>query len=341
MKKISSLVIASSLCLAFLNFSSIAHADASVSCESDKTTIAFSNISKIEEPCHFVKAIVFIDGIEINVPGLGQSLVQADLLTSGIEQEKVVWQNLDGTIGASYLGEVKGFAIDQVTAANLLSGQLVDGGGSGTSDPGCASTSFQEHGYRHSEAYNWWYKSAGESSAVALARVKEAVDQWRFPKNRCNLESFATNFKASFMGSTGTNSTMTLSGGCSTQTDNKNLISWGALPEDTLGRTCTLVDNYLGLIIETDIRLKLFSSTAQSFFDLPDTSICGIGDYLLVTTVAHEVGHAIGLAHADLSAHQLMSPNSPECIHDVVGLAPGDYLGLKQHYGVKGLYEAV
>jgi hypothetical protein len=341
LKRNFSPIIALSLGLSFLNFSSTAQADGSVSCDSDKSTIDFSNLSKIEEPCHFVRVIVFSDGIEMNVPDLGQTLVQADLLTSGIEQEKVVWQNLDGTIGASYLGEVNGFAMNQVTEANLFGWSLVDGGGGAAPDPGCASTSFQENGYRHAEAYKWWYKSDGESSAVALARVKEAVDQWRFPKNRCNLESFATNFKASFMGSTGTNSTMTLPGGCSTQTDNKNLISWGALPADTLGRTCTLVDNYQGLIIETDIRLKLFSSTAQSFFDLSDTSICGIGDYLLVTTVAHEVGHAIGLAHADQSSYQLMSPNSPECIHDFLGLAPGDYLGLKQHYGVKGLYEAV
>jgi len=315
-------------------------AESSTDCGVISPVVNFDELSMDLKGCSANDGISFPDGSFVEIPSPGQALASSRLLAFGVEQEAIVWRNPDGTIGASYQGEVKGFSAQVPQTQNLLSGMLVDGGLNGITDAGCYSNSYSEHLWKHSEVYNWWYSPSGESSTRALARAKDAVDQWRFPKNRCNLDTFQTNFKASFMGVTDTSSSLSKANGCYGSKDAKNIISWGELPTGTLGRTCTEYNVASGMIIETDIRLNL-SMAQNQFFDLADSTLCGVGDYLLVTTLAHEVGHAIGLGHAAETASQLMSPFSPQCTVDFIGLAPGDYLGLKQHYGVRGLYEAI
>ncbi len=319
------------------NASEVEH---SANCGIVSPVLIFEELSMDLKVCNANYGITFPDGTFMEIPSPGQAVASSRLLAFGVEQEAIVWQNPDGTVGASYQGEVKGFSAQVTQTQNLLNGMLVDGGQNEITDVGCYSNSYSEHLWKHSQVYNWWYSPAGESSTQALARAKDAVDQWRFPKNRCNLESFQTNFKASFMGVTDTSSSLSKANGCYGSKDAKNIISWGQLPYSTLGLTCTAYNVSSGMIIETDIRLNLDMAQTQ-FFDLPDSTLCGVGDYLLVTTIAHEVGHALGLGHAGEAASQLMSPFSPECTRDFIGLAPGDYLGLKQHYGVRGLYEAL
>jgi len=318
----------------------LATANEMPSCEINSVAIPYLDIESIQRNCSVkINSINFGDGVLLEVPEAGTVLDYEALATDGSEKQFSIWQNIDGSIGLSNEGTELGAPISNSDAHKYTLGTIINDTLENT-DGGCAYQNYVTHTYKFSTGYSWWYNSLNESSPRALERVQDAVDQWRFPVNRCTMATFVTNFKATYMGLTTTASNQVSSDAkCYGNSDNKNVISWGVLPHGTLGATCTRRDLSGFSILETDIKLN--TRLANSFYDYASTYSCGIGDYLLVTTVAHEVGHAIGLAHAPDGTHQLMSPYGTECTYDFVGLGPGDYLGLMRHYGVSTLYEAV
>jgi len=285
-------------------------------------------------------SVIFQNGVILSMPNVGEETMFVGLTSDGIENQIRIWRNAQGLVGAEENQTFYGEAYNVAEPYNSNIAPAINDS-LGNTDLGCLSQSYSPSPWRHYSVFSWWYNPLNESSIRALDRIKAAMNLWRFPTNRCTGESFATNFQAAYQGLTSSTSSLISASGeyCKTNFDGKNVISWGKLPSRFLGGTCVRRDYLDNVILETDIRLSV--DYTGSFFDYSSTYQCGIGDYLLVNVAAHEIGHAIGFEHSSADYHQLMSPNATECTHDFVGLAPGDYLGLQQKYGVLNDYQAV
>lgn len=308
-------------------------------CMETKKIVRFSELSMDDQSCSEIAFIDFGDHVLLSVPSPDQLLVMSDLEIGGSETEFLVWNSATQGVKASKVSSTSPLQ-DSWYKSDLITMPLIDSGW-GSVDSSCSNSSYTLGLGKLTSGYSWWYNPLGQSSSRSLARIQEAVNQWKFPKNRCTLESFDPNFTASYMGASTTLSNLATYSGCAGSPDWKNSISWGVLPTNVLGRTCKLIGLSSGQIQEADIRLAQFDIQSQLFYDYPDPTQCGVGDYLLLTTVAHEVGHALGLAHSAEQSGQLMAPRAPACIHEFVGLGPGDYSGFKQLYAERGLYEAI
>jgi hypothetical protein len=284
--------------------------------------------TKICESSEFV--VQFPNGIVLGIPEKGTINQYTDLGLNGDEVQVSVSlsETMFLTTSEQTFNAVSSPA-RQLNAGTML---LTDGGGPVQADIGCQFSSFSLTGAKLAGTYSWYYDYRNQSSTEALHRIQGAMDFWQYPLNRCTGETFSTQLKTQFLGSTTNYSSRITSTGCNGPFDGINLVSWLPLDIRTLAVTCRNFNSTGTRITEADIAFNTLY--AGEFFDLSDPSLCGVGDYFLINVAAHEFGHAIGLAHVPDSNQQIMSGTRFECLHEKVGLATGDYLGLLRLYGV-------
>jgi len=210
------------------------------------------------------------------------------------------------------------------------------------SDTGCASVAFSSSGETWKSTFGWFYNPKNEVSPLALDRVKEAMNYWRFAVNRCTGESFITTLGIQYLGTTATSQSMVVSNKAvcdKTRHDGKSVISWGLLPPDVFGVACRYAYPGSRTISEADIMFN--TQPPFEFYEFENSSACSFRMQLLVNTATHEIGHAIGLLHVSTADNQIMSSGGKSCSIDYVGLAAGDYAGYKSLYQDRSIYEAV
>lgn len=170
----------------------------------------------------------------------------------------------------------------------------------------------------------------GDRTAVvnALRAAATTVDTGR---NDCGLPE-NLGIQESYAGKTDHRAGVTRDGGCGDR-DGHNAVSFGPLNQGLLAVTCIWwfggKDN--GRSVETDI---LIDDTDGLFFTATPADCHARWD--LEGTVTHEFGHAFGLGHVPFAEHGAltMTDGLPDCSTAYRGLGLGDYLTLKQQYGI-------
>jgi hypothetical protein len=115
-------------------------------------------------------------------------------------------------------------------------------------------------------------------------------------------------------------------GGWCTQGDNRNVVSFGRLPQGVLAVTCT--ESRHGEITEADIRVNSHYNWALS------KSTCSHQE-LLEPTLTHEVGHVYGVGHVGERKHPLLTmsvASDGACNNEASTLGLGDMLALESLY---------
>ncbi|MFC7406488.1 matrixin family metalloprotease [Georgenia alba] len=112
-----------------------------------------------------------------------------------------------------------------------------------------------------------------------------------------------------------------------TARDGRSVIDGGHLTGSVLGLTCAWSSS--GRVIEADVRIDRSERRWVT-----SVSGCRGSRFHVGSTLAHELGHAVGLGHvterggSDLT----MSPSMPPCNASSASLGRGDVLGLRSHY---------
>jgi len=276
--------------------------------------------------------INFEQGVSLVAPQVGTATIFKLYSQDGNENEYSAEVNLEHILSVNQVHtspEEDALDATFLSQTTLMTDDLL---ASGPGDPGCSYGTYSVMGVRWNSNFYWYYDPRNQSSSRAIYRLRDAIALWQYPVNRCTGESFSTNFKATYMGSTTAKTSLVGATSCSKSYDGFNLVSWKDLGPLTLGATCINVDSSLRYITEADIALN--SVFKDSFYDYQDPAGCPIMEYFLINTAAHEFGHALGLDHVYSWMHQVMSSSPYYCLSERIGLGPGDYNGLMQIYGL-------
>ena len=181
----------------------------------------------------------------------------------------------------------------------------------------------------------WWYNSNGEPSSLAIYRIGAGFNTWKNETNRCNTPYFTSILATKYMGRTtnpeamnGNPPTSDTICGSSTVFDGLNVIGWGLLPPNMIGYTCW-TKNLSHLETETDIRF----AQNENWWANETTSGCK-NAFDLGDLATHEIGHMIGLGHADDYSSQVMEANAYFCNFRNRQLGQGDMTSLATLYKV-------
>jgi hypothetical protein len=181
----------------------------------------------------------------------------------------------------------------------------------------------------------WWYNSTGEPSSLSIYRIGAGFNTWKNQTNRCNVPQFTSILSTKYMGRTsnpeamnGNPPTSDTICGSSTVFDGLNVIGWGLLPPNMVGYTCW-TKNLSQLATETDIRF----AQNENWWTNETTSGC-TNAFDLGDLATHEIGHMIGLGHADDFSSQVMEANAYLCNFRNRQLGQGDMTSLANLYKV-------
>jgi hypothetical protein len=181
----------------------------------------------------------------------------------------------------------------------------------------------------------WWYNSTGEPSSLSIYRIGAGFNTWKNQTNRCNSPQFTSILATKYMGRTsnpeamnGNPPTTDTICGSSTVFDGLNVIGWGLLPPNMIGYTCW-TKNLSHLETETDIRF----AQNENWWTNETTSGC-TNAFDLEDLATHEIGHMIGLGHADDYSSQVMEANAYLCNFRNRQLGQGDMTSLANLYKV-------
>jgi len=279
--------------------------------------------------------VEFHDGVVISLPQPGFETIYSQINTDGSEMVYSVSLNSQNFVKIEQSrvedSHLQLLDNDQDQLNQVYAG--VQSSGSGSGDLGCSYAAFSLSGAKWNESFDWFYDPRGETSSRAMSRILEGLGYWQTPVNRCTGSTFSTMFKSNYLGISTSKVSRVGTTGCTGPFDGTNLVSWKNRGQNGgLGAICRNVNSNATRFTEADIVFNTY--WRDSFYDYPNATACPPMEYLLVNVAAHEFGHALGLEHVENSTRQIMSRNAIYCVSDKTGLAPGDYSGLMQIYGL-------
>jgi len=334
--KIKSLKIILGICLTLLPTQlqvSASNAATALSCVNNLTELATIERPEIQVCPGAIFDIEFEDGVIIALPDPGFETTYSQINLDGSEISHKVGLSSEYILSIEAVENSNSHS-SLIDNPEYLTTLFTDGGGdAGLGDIGCLFSTYSSSGARFHGTFNWYYDPRGESSPRALSRILDGLGYWQTPENRCDGSTFSTNFKAKYLGVSTSKQSRVGATGCTGPFDGQNLVSWKNRGSTSLlGATCRNVNSNATRITEADIIFNTY--WIDSYYDQEDAAACPRMEYLLANIAAHEFGHALGLEHVNSSTRQIMSTKAIYCTLDKPGLAPGDYSGLMQIYGL-------
>lgn len=287
--------------------------------------------------CGLIGRTVVKGALALEVPPPGHAISAAGLGVEG-ETELAISTSRQGIVS---IDDSTGSETSSFTQGTNSAAPCDELGIAGCLDP-CVDTNYHvnDRGSRVKTSQPWFFKSAstptGGTSALtvdkALAHIKAGSQAIVKGSNDCGLTDPVAQ-TSPYMGRTKKSTGIKLlSSSISCAFDGKNVVEFGALPPGYLGLACTRASTTGGpwYIDEADIRLQKGATWTTS----PDVTAC-FNRYDLQGVMAHERGHAFGLAHTDgevTHIPQTMYPSSGPCSSYARTLGSGDHAGLSALY---------
>lgn len=197
-----------------------------------------------------------------------------------------------------------------------------------TSD--CTDTAYALAKWRLTSIFNWSYNPANTPASVtytALNAVRTGTQSVFAGRNRCGSTPTLT-ITEQYLGTT-TRAAQVSSAGACTGNDGASVTSWGALPANVLGYTCTYYRTSTGAVLASDM---LINNVSHQWFTTMPAGCQNKFD--LQSVVTHERGHTVGLSHVDQATHALstMSPKTRACDTTKRLFSSGDLAGITALY---------
>jgi Matrixin len=284
--------------------------------------------------CGLVGRSVSSGSITLHIPPPGRGVSAAALGVRG-ESELAITTSLEGIVSVEGSASSDEETFFGGATAPAPCNEL---GVAGCLDP-CVDTNYHLHDSqaRVANAQPWFFKGSSTPTRVftadkALTHIKAGTQAIVNGRNDCGLPDPVAS-TSPYKGKTKKSTGITFSGGEIDCTfDGKNVVDFGALPPGHLGLACSYSTSTGGpwSIAEADIRLQKTASWTTT----PDKTGC-FNLFDLQGVVAHERGHAFGLAHTDATVThvpQTMYPTSRPCSSYQRTLGKGDITGLKALY---------
>lgn len=251
--------------------------------------------------------------IEVHVPPAGTG-VFAELLRADGSRSELRVETHDG-------GAVELVTADEVAASAAAA----------VSPPGeCEDRARNLAPWRWEVPFEWSFNSASRPTHLDRARtesaLRRAANNIVRTDNNCGLADLVS-ATHTYLGRTTRAAGVGANGAC-LESDGHNVVSFGDLPEGTLGVTCTW---YLltGEAIESDVVLN----SGEHAWTLELGSSCR-DRFHVEAIMTHELGHVFGLGHVAEAEHGrlTMSTRASPCQASETTLGRGDLIGLRRKY---------
>lgn len=198
--------------------------------------------------------------------------------------------------------------------------------------PACSDGSFRLAGHHWATPLAWHFRAGSTPSANSAANVEDALihaaNAVTNSRNDCGLAD-QVSAQNSYAGRT-TRAPNVSAGAASVtcgNSDDVNVVGFGALPSPYLAVTCTWSTG--NTAVESDIVIN----KSVHWFALSVPAGCS-NRFGIQDVMTHEFGHAFGLAHVSEANHPTltMSPRARACTNADFSLGLGDVRGLRALY---------
>jgi hypothetical protein len=262
------------------------------------------------------------------LPGMG---VVGEVVPEDGEAEIVhLFTNLEGTV--FLMPEHDANEDDDIAdpVAESSAEAMVESTASNGSIAPCKDKASSLLGFKWAKPYEWYFNASttpqGVSAADAEAKLGQAAKNITAQRNSCG---FADQVSAThvYRGRTSSKAQIDANGTC-VGTDGQNSVSFGDLPQGTLGVACTYYA--AGEAVEADVK---FNKVDHKWFGTKPSGCSG--RYSIEGVATHEFGHVFGLGHVTEAKHGNLTMSTAvnaACQNSEATLGRGDVIGLRKLY---------
>lgn len=277
--------------------------------------------------CEFDDFTVTDNGVGAALPPRGQGVAVEALRRDGVQDLKLIHRR-DGTVELEGVGdEVAAIQaeMDEAEAGRAVASRAANE---------CRVRAFDNAGWRVQGTLPYQINVASRPSELSrratIVAIKRGGTNITNTRNRCGIGDKVP-ARLAYRGTTGTQADVSSRATC-TNSDNRSVASFGALPKGIVGVACSyfLPERGLDSIANADIK---FNKARANFTTNPERRCRNKFDLESVAT--HERGHTFGLGHVSegRAGRLTMSPliDGP-CQANERTLGRGDVIGLASKY---------